>query len=260
MTMSEEQKNEVATVFGGNVAVANSSALASALRDSADNSPRQGGGGDVSFLNFSGKRGLFSSGKENTVIQPDELFAVNIASFEEGWICWKGGKPVSRRSANIMDAPVQEPDFSQFGPFEKDGDGWFSTKTFSMKSVDTDATHSFSTSSVSGNGAVGDLLDQIATRASNGDPAWPLVNLDKEEFEAQGYKNFKPVFKPYGWLNDETVQGLANPENDVEDLIDATNEIADSGDPAPVDKQVAATGPEPESEPEATPRRRRRAL
>jgi len=90
--------NEV-SVFGGKVNVADVRTLAAKAAESAQNSPRNSAPGDSAYLNFSGKRGVFTIGADNRVITSDELWVADVASFEEGWICWKGGKPASKRMA-----------------------------------------------------------------------------------------------------------------------------------------------------------------
>ena len=65
-----------------------------------------------------------------------------------------------------------------------------------------------------------DLQAQVAERLRAGRPAWPIVNLGKEKFEAQGQKNYKPTITVYGWLSDAGIAELAaNLEADIDSLI-----------------------------------------
>ena len=133
----EEKSTEVGPVFGGAVAMKGSAALASAMKESAVKDPR-GSAGDSDYLNFSAKQGTYSIGSKQEAIDPDEMWVVNIASFEAGWICWKGGRPVATRLSNISDTSVPAPDMDEFGPFDGDGDGWFQAKAFILRSIDTE--------------------------------------------------------------------------------------------------------------------------
>lgn len=233
--MTDKTKNEVATkpVFGGQVAMASSAALVSAIEESAEKDPR-GAMGDSDFLNFSGKRGVYTIGAKAREINGEELWLPNIAGFEDGWICWKGGAPVASRLALITGVPVPMPDMNEFGPFETGkGDGWFQAKSMTLKSLDTDEQGYFKINSISGVSAVADLQKAIVAQAQAGKPAWPLLFLKKEEFTAKGFKNFKPVFEVYGWLSDENVQELmTNEDADIDALITSSGSAA----PAPEEK------------------------
>lgn len=217
--------SDLPTPFGNKpISLRGNSAVASALAEAAGNDPRGGAPDGSEYMNFSGKRGVYELGKDKADVSEDELWVVNVASFEEGWVCWKGGNTQTKRFANIYNGtPIPTPDFSEFGPFTKEGDGWYQAKAFVLKSVDNDRQAYFSNNSKSGVSAIAGLQGEIADRLRAGQPYWPLVTLGKELFQAQGYKNHKPVFNIYGWLDDEAVTELAvNPEADVDELIDAS--------------------------------------
>lgn len=219
----EEKSTEVGPVFGGAVAMKGSSALAAAMQASAVKDPR-GSAGDSDYLNFSGKQGTYLIGSKQEAVDPDELWVVNISSFEDGWICWKNGKPVATRLANISDANIPAPDMDEFGPFDGDGDGWFQAKAFVLRSVDTGQQGYFKINSISGVSVFADLQKSIAEKAERGEAAWPVVCLDVEKFTAKGYKNFKPAFDIQGWLNDEQIESaLGSEEVDINELMNASN-------------------------------------
>lgn len=200
--------NEVANVFGGKVNAVSGAQFAEKLAESAADSPR---GGDELYLNFSGKRGLYSLGQDARRVDNEEQWVVNIGSFMSGWIAWKGGKPVSQLMANVFTSPaIPEPDPESHGPFDHDkGEGWFKAKGFILKSLDSDEQALFKVNSKSGVSSISDLQKDIAERSMNGEPCWPIIRLDIEEFEAQGFKNFKPVFPVDDWLDDADMQKLA---------------------------------------------------
>jgi hypothetical protein len=211
------------TVFGGKVNVADVRGLAQKAAESAQNNPRGGAPGGSDYMNFSGKRGVFTIGQENRKVGPDELWVVDVASFEEGWIAWKGGKPVSTRLANIYNGvPVQAPQMDELGPFDSNkGEGWFQAKAWVMKSLDNEQQGYFKLNSVSGVSAMAELIGAFSERAAAGEPAWPVIVLDVEEFEAQGFKNFKPVFDVQCWLTTEQLMAVANKEADINDFLEA---------------------------------------
>ena len=215
-----------------------SAELLSALEESSSKDPR-GTVGDSDYLNFSGKRGVFTIGVDNRNIGVDELWLPNIAGFEDGWICWKGGAPVASRLAVSGDAPIPTPDFEEFGPFDTaKGDGWFQAKSMTLKSLDNDQQGYFKINSISGVSAVSDLQKDIVKQIHAGLPAWPIIQFSTEEFTAKGFRNFKPVFTVYGWMDDANVQELMTDEDaDIDALIDA------SGGGESVEKEQEAPAP-----------------
>jgi hypothetical protein len=247
--------NEVAKVFGGSVNVVNSAEIAKRIAESAQNDPRGAAIGDSDYLNFSGKRGLYTIGADNRQIKKDELWAVNIASFEDGWVAWRGGKPVGIRMANIFTGvPIAQPDAQDGGPFDyENGEGWNQAKSMVLRSLDHDQQGYFRINSKSGVSSFATLQKEVAERSQAGLACWPVLTLDIGEFTAQGHKNYFPKMDVYGWLDDTNVQHLVDPDMDIDDLIEASeggNEIA-------LVASAAKRQPDPEPEP-TTPSRRRR--
>lgn len=246
--------NETAvTPFGkGPVSLRNSQQLAEGLKAAAAKDPRGGAPDGSTYLNFSGKRGVYEFGPDKEDIDSDEVWLVNVASFEEGWKCWKGGQPRASRMSSVYAEAVPDPDFEEHGPFDANrGEGWFQAKALVLKSVDEDNRQAyFANNSKSGVSSIARLQDDIAERLMAGLPYWPLVQLGREKFKAQGYDNSKPVFNTYGWLDDAAVQELAaNPDADADDLIAASEKRASGNgkavEKAPDDAPTGATKEEP---------------
>jgi hypothetical protein len=147
--------------------------------------------------------------------------------------------------ANIFNGvPVNPPSDDEFGPFDANkGDGWFQAKAMVLRSTEHDQQGYFKINSVSGVSAMAEFIGEFAERAAAGLPAWPVITLDVEEFESQGFKNFKPVFNIVGWLSNEQIGALAEGA-DVSDLLDGEEED---------------DTPEPPKEVKAAPRGRARA-
>lgn len=251
MSEKHEMANEVTkSVFGSKAPMLNPTALAEAMTQSQATGTQRA---DGDYMNFSGKRGVYEIGKDKRDADPDEVWLVNVASFEDGYICWKGGQPVATR-LYPMGTPVPSLDRNEHGPFTKDGDGWFDAKAFALRSVDTGDQAYFKINSVSGVSEFGDLQRAILAKIRGGEAYWPLIKLSKESFTAKGYKNYKPILETVGWLSDEAVGQLAETFEDEEAEVDLEELIAMSGgDP------VLLSKPEPEPEPvkETVSRRRR---
>lgn len=234
--------NEVSTnVFGGQVNIKDMQTMASKAKESSQNNPRAGGAPDGSdYLNFSGKQGRYKIGQDEREVQADEMWLLDVTSFQEGHVCWKGGQPASARMANIYnEPPVAQPDPEELGPFNRDkGDGWFQAKAMVLKSLDNEQQGYFRINSTSGVSAMAELIGEFSDRAAQGLPCWPVVCLDKEQFEAQGFKNFKPVFDVQGWIKTEQIEALVEGA-DIEDLMDeaensdATEQVEDKTEEAP---------------------------
>lgn len=232
--------NEVATtVFGGKVDIKDMKSLAEKAKVAATNNPRGGGAPNGSdYLNFSGKRGIFTIGQDKRQIADDERWIVDVTSFEEGWVCWKNRKPEATRLSNIYTGvPISQPDPEERGPFDHNrGEGWHQAKAMVMKSVDNDQQGYFKNNSVSGVGEIADLMDEFSERAAQGQPCWPVVCLVPEEFDAQGFTNFKPTFEIQGWLTSEQLQELADGA-DIDELL--------GGEPKAIDEEEVEEKPQP---------------
>jgi len=173
--MSNDE-NTAVSVFGGTIDVTDMKSLAQKAKTSADNNPRGGGAPNGSdYLNFSGKRGLFTIGQDKRRIENDERWVVDVTSFEEGWVCWKGGRPEASRMSNIYTGvPVAQPDPEERGPFDPNrGEGWFQAKALVMRSIDEDQQGYFKINSVSGVGEMADFMEAFSERAAQGLPCCP---------------------------------------------------------------------------------------
>lgn len=262
--------NDVAPVFGGNVTMPKASELADALNTSGDRNPRSGASGDGKYLNFSGKSGRFSvgAGEDKDEYDIETLLLPNIAAFQNGWVCWKGGRPVDTRMASIMDPPVVTPDMNEHGPFDsKNGEGWYQAKAMMLRDIDSEEQYYFKVNSVSGVDQIAKLEKAIADRAKRGEPAWPVFKFKIEDFKAHGHTNYKPVIVVEGWLDDVNVQVLfSDPDADLDELVAASDIAASSSLPSEGNGETDEEVVEPSSDEGASPapsrsrRSRRRSL
>lgn len=200
------------TLFGGDnkVALKGTKAMAAALKQaSSEGAGSQLPEGGV-YVSFSGKMGRYTIGEDKTDADPNELWLINVFSFEAGWICWKGGSPAAKRMGSIFETPIPTPDMAEHGPFnEARGEGWFRAKAFMMRSLDEGRQGYFSTNTKSAVREFAKLEGEVARRLDEGLPCWPVVQLEKESFTAQGQKNWKPVLHVAGWLYMKQVNELA---------------------------------------------------
>lgn len=230
----------------GTVSMRNPEAMAQRMEQSSNEGALGTAPDGSEYLNFSGKRGVYEFGKDKEAIDPNERWVINIAAFEDGYIAWKGGRPVSTRLANIYTGvPVQEPAADEQGPFNhNDGEGWFKAKSMVLRSMDEDDKQGyFKINSKSGVAVIADLQAEVAARLKAGLDPWPVVCLGVEKFVAQGKTNFKPKLELEGWLSEHDLTRFAEePDLSVDDLLGG----------------VDADEPEPEPEPEPTPARRSR--
>lgn len=230
----DEESKELVPVFGGTVDIAETERLMQAMEETAGEGGRMG---DVSFMSFSGKKGVYKIGVDGREPGAQEPFLVAIPSFELGYMCWKGGKPVSKRMATISQPKIQEPDPEEFGPFdERRGEGWFRARALTAKSLENNEQVYFSINSKSGVAALSDLQREVLARMKQGQPCWPVLIFGEEEFESQGYKNYKPTFDVIEWLSSEQVQSLADPEVDPMSLLEGGTETEEEA-PAPTKRR-----------------------
>lgn len=158
-------------------------------------------GGDVQYMSFSGKTGSFSIGQDKRDLEEGEAFLVAIGLFMSGYMAWKGGRPIDVRMAGARQPKIMRPDPEEGGPFDsRKGEGWALAKRMCMRSLHTGEEVEFTNNSKSGVAEITELQKLIAERVRAGEPGWPIVTVGKAPFEAQGFKNFRPVLTPIKWL------------------------------------------------------------
>jgi hypothetical protein len=229
------------TMFGGSnkISLRGNVDMAKALDDTA----HELGTADGDYISFSGKTGNYSIGIDKADADPNELWLMNVAEIEKGYMCWKGGQPVAQMFASVYGDPVPQPDFDSHGPFNANaGEGWTSAMKIMVKSMDRNMQATFTTSSKSGKNEFTKLMRMASAQIAQDDPCWPLLYLKKEQFRAQGNTNWKPVLEVYEWLSDESVATLsALPQEEWSDAIDELLETQETGGDTPpeVEEEVA---------------------
>lgn len=185
-------------------------ARVAALKSSAAQNT-QGSGSEMVFLKFAGQGSNYRGwaiGRDGETPDEDAIYVIDVEYFVEGWICWKGGKPVARKEWSLYERDtkaVAAEDLEDHGPYD-DGEGWQFLMGCSMFNVDKPGTRIvFHTSTVSGRDTMGKLFDEVGSRTEADEPFVPVVKLSDQMFEARGKKNGKPIFLFEGWVNPSDV-------------------------------------------------------
>lgn len=244
------------SVFGGGaVSMVNPDQLVKALDESASKDPRGGTADGSDYGSFSGKLGKYSLGQDKADADPEELWVVNISSFQDGWICWRNNSAVATRTYPLG-ADVPTPDMDEHGPFTNDGDGWYQLKAMTFKSIDTGQQVYFKNNSTSGVSEMAKLQKDVVANIRAGLPCFPVISLHKASFTAQGRNNFKPIFKVDGWLSGDAMQKLASAIESEEDFdLDELYEYSAQNPAVGGTTEEPEEEPEPEQEPEAPPKK-----
>jgi hypothetical protein len=199
-------------------------ALAEAIRES-QKEDGYAGRDNLIFIDFSGKLGRYRAGKgpDKEDVDPARLFFLEPMTALKGWICWKKGKPVGRVEWPYLlkDREVSRDELDDHGPYNEGlGEGWFQLRGFGVIALDGSGEQcKFSTNTVSAKNAVEDVMRSIADNASKAQPSLPIIRFDKEEFEAQGQKNWKPKFVIEAWVTREAASAYFDGNMPLEDLL-----------------------------------------
>jgi hypothetical protein len=227
---------------GGNLPSIDKDAMARALSQASNEESTGSASDGVEYVAFSGKTGAITYGRDRDDLDQDEIFLMEPRSAFRGWICWKDNKPVARHQWSVYqpEMAIPERELEDKGPYARAQDGWQSMLGFGFMSTESEEVvqYSFSTNSVSGKNAVGDLFNEIAERTMRGEPNFPLFRFTREKFQAQGEWNFKPKFDIDEWITE----------------AEAAEMLGGAAEAEPEQEEVT---PEPEPEPEAPKRTRR---
>lgn len=179
---------------------------------------------NVDYMSFSGKTGRYAMGRDRNEPE-DTLFIVEPQSVVEGWVCWKGQKPVDRIEWSVYERAKAKKDMEELpdhSPYrESAGEGWNRLLGFGSVNTNSDAGDQvkFTTTSVSGRNAVSDLLTAISDRAASGEAHIPVIEYSSEEFTAQEQKNFKPKFEVHAWVARDAAGAFLSGDMKLDDLL-----------------------------------------
>jgi hypothetical protein len=188
-------------------------------------------GAGKAFLNFSGKQGVYSFGKEKEDVLGDTL-VVNTATFRHGWALW-----VDRACTSISVPFVQDLPTPPASVPNKQGIPQFPSESRGFDAVfldDSDTTVCFDCSTLGGRRATDGLLNSVKLRSASGEVnfLFPIITLEKEGYIAgHGSTVYNPVFTIIGWGDKAgNIQGgVASLESDqtaeVEETVPDKEEV-----------------------------------
>jgi hypothetical protein len=260
MQMADEEKKggALAQFMGGGALSVGKKEMAAALMESANDGST--GGGDVSYLSFSGQGANYTGwrlGRDKVKPDPDAIYIVDPNSAVEGHVCWKANQVVEKHEWSVYSRRQNEIPVSQLadhGPFA-DGDGWKLMRGISMFDVDApDQQIKFTTTTTSAKNSLSDLTKEIAKRLVNDEPYVPVIRLADSKFTSNGKPNGKPEFPVEGWVTEEEVFVYLKMGDDG-DLDDLLSGVYAEGEGA----EEAAAEPAPVEPPRGGRRKRRAA-
>jgi hypothetical protein len=196
-------------------------------------------GAGKAFLNFSGKQGEYSFGKEKEDVLGETL-VVNTPTFRHGWALW-----VDRACTSISVPFVQDLPMPPASVPNKQGTPQSPSESRGFDAAfldDPDTIVAFDCSTLGGRRATDGLLNAVKIRSASGEVnfLFPIIKLEKEDYIAgHGSKVYNPVFTITGWMDQ-----AGNVEGNTAEL--AAPQTAEAEEQTP-DKE------------EVQPKRRRRA-
>ena len=253
------ESREVATTGGGVPATTGGNPYLDAASDiGSSGSP---------FLKFSGKTGKYTWGADDNEIESGHQLAVNMESFEVGWICWKDDDVVDEVMVNVSQGGRKpgKGTLTDHGPYDDDNDGWKEQAKVSFRSIEDGEQYDFKVSSASGVNVMRGMLTSFGKLMAEHPDEVMVIEIDAETFEVTvinektGKKkkqtNYKPVFDIVGWMSVEELEEIVgssdgeNPEDYDGENEDDEDGIIEDGDGDDGDGEDS--DPEPEEKPKS---------
>lgn len=210
-----------------NAALAAAAALKGSLQKTRASVPVTGQTGYAKF----GKDGLWSFGADNEEIIPEDRVAVNPLSIKTGYSCWTDRPQAMRKKNEILgevmyplgaDVPHVSTMAVKKDPETNETCEWKAQTSVTFRFVNgphKDKQVSWSVTSVGGQTAMGNLIDQIMLRLDE-DPATivPVLSLSSDSYtHKQWGKTYTPVLKIVDWVGMDGPVAAVVPEKPVEE-------------------------------------------
>lgn len=264
--------NEIAT-RGTGFGLINREDLAKNLNNAAMSMPSVGG--TNAFLKMDKNNGEWLFGQEETVVEPESLWAVNPLSLKHGWVAWDtngGGAPVQEIMVSALSRPLPAQDtLPALGlgtPDKKSGrqeqlvyQQQRSVELICISGEDEGTQVEYKQSSTGAMKLFGALINSILDQAQKGDEIVPVGHLtfDKYKHKQYGWIH-NPIFKIEEWRTPDDVSPVEDKEEAPEEPAARTRTRVAASDTnveteADVVEQYEA---EAAAQAEATPRRRQR--
>lgn len=204
-----------------------SGGFAAATKDTKQQSSRPRVEGGTDLLKLGKETGKWVFGQKNEPLG-NAVIAVNMNSMSNGFVDWKGGKPVGEKMAVVGQEPVNEADL----PPAQGKKGWEVQIGFEGKIVDGEHAGTDIKYKSNARGGIelwNELFDAAEVRAAAGKAYHPVVDFGSDSYVHEEWgKVYTPDIEIVDWMDDE----------------------GNMGDDAKGRAQVAAPAEEPAEEPE----------
>jgi hypothetical protein len=180
-----------------------------------------------SYLKFSGNDGDYTYGPEasSKTLEHGTQLAVDMSTFNRGWICWKEGEAIEEVMVPILEgAPPPQATLTDHGPYAtyQDGtkDGWTEQRSVSLHLLDTGELFVWKATSKSALRAFANLVNDYAKVYRTKPGKVPVIEIGATSFEPKVGdkggpqkkigKKYAPVINIVGWLANEEFLALAD--------------------------------------------------
>lgn len=264
---------EIATRSTG-FGLINRADLAKGLNNAAMSMPAAGG--TNAYLKMDKNNGDWVFGQEETVVEPDSLWAVNPLSLKHGWVAWDtnaGGPPVQEIMVSALQRalPARDtlPELPMGTPDKKSGrseqleyQGQRSVELTCISGEDTGTTVEYKQSSTGAMKLFGTLITAIEGQANKGDLVVPIVKLSFDKYKHKQYGNIiNPIFKIEDWRALDDGSPVEDTPEDEPAPRTRAAAAQPKDEPADEDNDIAeqyAAEQAAQAGDDATPRRRQR--
>lgn len=138
-----------------------------------------------SFLKFS--KGLWFSGAENTPIGKDELFAVDVAGAEHGYVRFREGNAPAVQMVTVASGQEVLREHLPALDDVSDGNSWEEAYSVRLVRLSSGEEYTYCPTSRGGRDTIKKLLGQYGRRQEAGLPTAPIVKLGAGEYKHKKY-------------------------------------------------------------------------
>jgi len=166
------------------------------------------------------KSGAWVFGAENTPLTETRL-AADVQGAQRGFICFVDGEVVEDVMEPVaLGKAITPDDLADHGPYA-DGDGWVTSASIQLRSIETGEEYMFKPTSHGGRAAIGALLTKYGYRLSAKKGGIPIVECDVTSYEHKRYGTvFKPVFNIVSWQDEAELMVKDDDTKLGEELLD----------------------------------------
>lgn len=186
-----------------------------------DENPSKAG---IQFLRFN-KFGVWTYGQEGAQVLEEDRFVAQMNTMSQGWICWKGGRPVDEKMSTISSGVrIPAAELDDHGPYQSSSEGWKPQVSVMFRNLDNNELLQYGTTSMGGKNALKGLSSTFVNQLRDGGDNFPVVQLETDHYmHKTNGKIFVPVVKVVDWINPDTgaleSQEKSKPEVVVEDNV-----------------------------------------